>query len=166
MLASDPAISVIKIPMLVWARVLADLRRRGGGKGESGAFLLGHQRGARGRVTEYICYDDLDPDAYQFGGIAFHAAGCAALWKLCRERRLQVLADVHTHPTADVRQSGIDQRHPMVPVADHTAMIVPKFGATAWWSLKRVGVYQYLGNFQWRSQDANKRPRRVQLSLW
>jgi proteasome lid subunit RPN8/RPN11 len=165
-LASDPPISAIKIPILIWTRVLADLRQRGGGKGESGAFLLGRQRGTRGRVASYICYDDLDPSAQQRGAIAFHAAGYAALWKLCRERQLQVLADVHTHPTADVRQSGIDQRHPMVPVADHTAMIVPNFGATDWWSLKQVGVYQYLGNFQWRAHGADERPRRVQLSLW
>ena len=74
----------IKIPVWLWARVIFDLRRRGGGVRESGAFLLGRDDRDPARVTSYICYDDVDPDAYQQGAIAFHAKGCAALWQHCR----------------------------------------------------------------------------------
>jgi proteasome lid subunit RPN8/RPN11 len=165
-LVSDSAATVIRIPVLPWARVIFDLRRRGAGKNESGAFLLGRQIGDPARVTNYICYDDIDPNAYQGGAIAFHAAGYAALWQRCREQKLQLLADVHTHPGADIRQSSIDQRHPMIPVVGHTAIIVPNFARTPWWSLKAAGVYEYLGDFKWKVHGPSERHRRVRLSLW
>lgn len=165
-MGSDPVISAITIPLLIWRRVIIDLRRRGRGIGESGAFLLGRQAGAFPRVNTYICYDDLDPESLQADAIAFHAAGYSALWKYCREKKLEVLCDVHTHPRTGVGQSIIDQRHPMIPIAGHTALIVPNFGHTAWWSLKFVGVYEYLGNFKWRTHAASTPSRRVRLGLW
>ena len=165
-MASDAAITTIRVPVWLWAALIFDLRRKGKGRGESGAFLLGRDANNPARVTAYLCYDDIDSAAYRDGAIAFHAAGYAALWKLCKEKQLQVLCDVHTHPTQDVRQSSIDQRHPMMPVVGHTAMIVPNFAATRWWSLDAIGVYEYLGNFTWRTHPPSDRPRRVKLSLW
>jgi proteasome lid subunit RPN8/RPN11 len=159
-------ITDIRIPRLLWARMIFDLRRRGARKRESGAFLLGRKRATSGRVTEYLCYDDLDPHALESGGIAFHAVGYASLWKYCRENGLEILADVHTHPGADVQQSDIDQRHPMVPTRGHTAMIVPSFGYAAWWSQGTVGVYEYLGDFKWLRHLSRGKPRRVRLAMW
>ncbi len=163
---SDAAITTIRIPVWLWVAVIFDLRKRSAGQRESGVFLLGSQRGDTGRVTSYLCYDDIDPAAYQMGAIAFHAAGYATLWQHCKKRKVAVLGDVHTHPGHDVRQSPIDQRHPMVPVIGHTAMIVPNFGQTAWWSLNFVGVYEYLGSFKWHTHGPDKTPRRIKLSLW
>jgi proteasome lid subunit RPN8/RPN11 len=163
-LAYDVTITTIKIPVWLWAGVISDLRR--GGVRESGAFLLGPDDRYPVRVTSYICYDDVDPDAYQQGAIAFHAKGCAALWQHCRSKQLQLLIDVHTHPGPDVRQSSIDVRHPMLPILGHTAMIVPNYARTAWWSLSAVGVYEYLGGFHWHTDPASAPGRRVKLSLW
>jgi proteasome lid subunit RPN8/RPN11 len=164
-LASDPAIATVRIPLLIWAKVIFQLKRRGKGKRESGAFLLGPEDSTAGVVTVYICYDDLDPDALS-GAISFHAAGYAALWQICRKKKLQVLADVHTHPGHNVRQSSIDQRNPMIPMKGHTAIIVPNFARTGWWSFSSVGVYEYLGDFKWRIHDASQKPRRVSLVAW
>lgn len=165
-MAFDSAITVVRVPLLLWAQVIYQLRRRGNGEGESGAFLLGRQDSVSGRVTTYVCYDDLDPEAHRSGAITFHAVGYAALWEYCRKRNLQVLADVHTHPGENVRQSPIDRRHPMIPVQGHTAIIVPTFANTPWWSLGTVGVYEYLGEFKWRTHDASQKPRRVSLTIW
>jgi proteasome lid subunit RPN8/RPN11 len=159
-------ITKITVPVWLWARVISDLRRRGGGVRESGAFLLGPDDRDPARVTTYVCYDDVDPDAYQRGAIVFHADGAAALWRHCREKGVQLLVDVHTHPGPDVRQSSIDVRHPMLPVVGHTAMIVPNYARTPWWSLGAVGVYEYLGRFDWRTHPATDRNRRVKLSIW
>lgn len=165
-MASDPEITAIRLPLLLWRQVILQLRRRGAGKGESGAFLLGLQRGNCAEVTTYICYDDLDPQAYQSGGIAFHAAGNAELWQYCREKKLQVLADVHTHPGKGIWQSPTDQQNPMIPIVGHNGMIVPNFARTPWWSLKAVGVYEYLGNFKWRTHGVSEKPRRIRLTAW
>jgi hypothetical protein len=155
----------IEIPLLTWARLVFDLRKRGRGNRESGAFLLGLTDGTCLRVRDYVCYDDVDPHAYQGGAIVFHAVGHAALSQHCKTKKMDVLADIHTHPFGDVRQSIIDQRHPMLPLAGHTAMIMPHFGRTPWWSLSGVGIYEYLGNLRWRvsTHDA---PPRVRLTLW
>jgi proteasome lid subunit RPN8/RPN11 len=165
-LASDTTITQIRIPRLLWARLIFDLRRRGARQRESGAFLLGTKRLNSGRVTSYLCYDDLDPRALLSGAIAFHAVGYASLWQYCRENRLDVLADVHTHPGTDVHQSDIDQQHPMVPARGHTAMIIRNFGYTAWWSLSAVGMYEYLGNFKWTTHTLSEAPRRISLAMW
>jgi len=165
-LASDPAGAVVRVPLLLWAALIFQLRNRGSGEGESGAFLLGPQDSNSGRVTTYVCYDDLDPEALQSGAITFHAPGYATLWEYCRKKKLKALADVHTHPGQYVGQSSTDQRNPMIPVQGHTAMIVPNFGRTAWWSLNAVGVYEYLGDFKWRPHDASEMSRRVRLTLW
>lgn len=165
-MGSDPQINYIRIPILLWKQVILDLRRRGGGKRESGAFLLGLQHGSYARVTTYICYDDLDPHAYQAGGIAFHAGGCAELWRYCKEKKLEILGDVHTHPGQGVGQSLIDQQNPMIPLVGHTALIVPNFAQTRWWSLKNIGVYEYLGNFKWLIHKASERQRRIKLTPW
>jgi hypothetical protein len=164
--ASDSAIITINVPILLWRALFLRLRRQSAGTRESGAFLLGRQNTASGRVTRFICYDSLDPHAYQSGAIAFHAPGYAALWQYCRQHKLEVLADVHTHPGANVCQSPIDQNNPMVPVVGHAAMILPHFARTWWWSLQSVGVYEYLGHFNWRTHRPSENPQRITLSLW
>ena len=149
-MGSDPTVITIRVPLLLWARMIFQLRRRGAGKGESGAFLFGRHRGVWARVTRYVCYDDLDPQACKSGAVTFHAEGYSALWEHCRRKNLEVLADVHTHPGGSVQQSDIDRVHPMVPVVGHIATILPNYAYTSWWSLKAVGVHEYLGDFQWR----------------
>lgn len=165
-MGSNVSVKPIRVPLSLWARLVFQLRRRSGGKRESGAFLLAPQNGKRRSVTKFICYDDLDPDAYQSGAIAFHAAGYAALWRYCREHGLQVLADVHAHPCSGVGQSPIDKQNPMVPVVGHTALILPSFARTPWWSLRNADVYEYLGSFEWKTYSPNERSRRIRLILW
>lgn len=164
-MAYDPKTVSIRLPVLLWTQLLSQLRRRGAGRSESGAFLLGPQQDNNARVTAFVCYDDLDPDAHQ-GAIAFHAVGYAALWARCKEKNHRVWADVHTHPGRKVQQSLIDQRNPMLPLTGHTALIVPNFGRTPWWTLRGIGVYEYLGNFKWQHRNGSKEPPRIKLTFW
>ena len=104
-------------------------------------------------------------DALRSGAVTFHAKGYAALWQACREKALDVLANVHTHPGRFVEQSPIDRRHPMVPIVHHTALIVAT-GRPRGGRFKGVGVYEYLGNFKWATHNRVGKPKRVSLSLW
>ena len=63
-MASDTVPEKLSLSVWLWSRLLGDLRRRGAGRRESGAFLLGRSDGPRGRITTYLCYDDLDPDSW------------------------------------------------------------------------------------------------------
>jgi len=141
---------IIAIPRLIWFSLVGDLRGRGRGRRESGAFLLGRSDGRDRRVVEYICYDDLDPHALDQGIVVFHGEGFSKLWALCAKRKLQVLADIHTHPSRDVGQSWIDQENAMVPVTGHVAMIAPRFGNTSRWSLNEVGIHRLEEGGRWK----------------
>jgi proteasome lid subunit RPN8/RPN11 len=156
----------IAIPRLVWAGLTGELHKRGRGRRESGAFLMGRAGPASREVVSYICYDDLDPKALTHGIVEFHRAGFSKLWDICKERRLKVIADAHTHPTADVRQSQIDKAHPMVPVRGHVALILPNFGNTSRWSLAPVGVHRFEGAGQWESFRPRDATCPIQLTWW
>jgi proteasome lid subunit RPN8/RPN11 len=137
----------IRIDRALWLGLLGDLRRRGGGRHESGAFLLGRIEAGRRIVETCVFYDDLDPRAYASGVCVLHADAFDALWRTCRARGLTVVADVHTHPYG-AGQSLADRQNPMVARVGHIALIVERFAADPVWR-HRLGVYRYEGSHRW-----------------
>ena len=138
----------------LWRGIVGELERRGRRRHEAGAFLLGLERKGRFDVTDVVYYDDLDPNAYATGVCVLHGEAFAKLWSICRERKLSVVADVHTHPGAAV-QSGTDRVNPMVARVGHVAIIVPDFAS---WPVPpgKLGVYEYCGEHQWINRTARK----------
>src|SRR5947207_10523579 len=110
----------LRISLLLWRKLMEQLRRRGGGVRESGAFLLGNLGGCK--VKRFIPYDDLDRTALVTGIISFQGIGFVPLWNYCRQHKLQVLADVHTHEGKWTGQSGTDQTNPMIETPGHIAL--------------------------------------------
>lgn len=127
-----------------WRQMFAELDRRGGRRRESGAFLLADADGSRVRAVVY--YDDLDADCLT-GGVSFASAGFTALWQICAQRRLRVVADIHTHPGPGVGQSDIDATNPMISTRGHVAIIAPEYGRPA--RVDECGVHIYLGSHRW-----------------
>jgi len=125
-----PTAPLLLISRRRFTRLLRELHGRGEGRRESGAFLLAHRDAspiAGGQeVTEILYYDDLDADCLT-GGITMHATGLSRLNQLCRERRLRVLGDIHTHPSTYIQQSRIDATHPMIALPGHFAFIAPNY---------------------------------------
>ena len=158
--------AAIGIPRLLWYQLVGELRRRGRGRRESGAFLLGRASARKRRVVSLAYYDDLDPTALDNGYVLFRGTGYSALWALCAQRALKVLGDIHTHPGHDVRQSSIDQEHPMVPVAGHVAMIAPSFGRTSRWSMGDVGIHVFEGGGRWKRYRACDNDTPIKLCTW
>jgi hypothetical protein len=143
---------------LLWRRLLKDLRSRGRGTRESGAFLLGHREATnRCRVVDYLLYDDIDPHALDTGIVRLDGRHFGKLWDLCKARGVAVVADVHTHPGGS-GQSPSDQAHPIIARAGHLALIVPRFAAAP---VRRpeVGMYRYVGGGCWHTIPADHRPR-------
>jgi len=133
--------------------MIADLKARGRGKRESGAFLLGPLEGKT--ITEYICYDDLDPRSLDTGIIEFDHIGFSKLWPYCVKKQIRVYADVHTHPGGGTRQSGLDIDNPMIVEKGHIAFIVPNYAQNNRQHLQGVGVYEYLGSKKWATQTVS-----------
>jgi hypothetical protein len=136
----------IKSP--VWNELVQQLKTRGNGLTESGAFLLGPSDGQE--ISSFICYDELDPEAYSEGIITFDGGAYVGLWDHCRQNNLKVLADVHTHPGNWTGQSPTDQKHPMIPTSGHIALIVPRYAQNKQTGLAGVGLFEYLGDKKWK----------------
>lgn len=137
----------IIIPRATWLTGLAELYRRGGGRHEAGAFLLGKSEKGTSIVSRWVFYDELDPHAYSTGVCILYAESFDRLWSICREAGLAVIADLHTHPGSP-KQSQSDRTNPMVSTAGHTALIIPNFASGPHWR-HRLGVYRYEGDHQW-----------------
>jgi proteasome lid subunit RPN8/RPN11 len=127
--------------------VLTELRRRGGGRRESGAFLLGTIRGERREIERVVYYDDLDSHALDTGAVVIQGTAYGNLWEICRRTGLAVVADVHTHPGL-ARQSSIDRANPMIASSGHVAIIVPDF-AERTVGEDELGIYRYEGDHEW-----------------
>jgi hypothetical protein len=131
----------------LWREGLEELRRRGDDRHESGAFLLGRSSGEQRRIERFVYYDDLDPHSLDTGIVVFDGAGYGPLWKICRESRLKVVADVHTHEFAP-SQSLADKANPMIATRGHIALIVPRFAERVFLP-GELGIYQYEGGHRW-----------------
>lgn len=150
---------------LVWRRLRMKLRERScDGSRESGAFLLGHRRGSRARVIDFVLYDDLDPQALSTGIVRFDGRYFGDLWACCKARGLTVVADVHVHPE-DSAQSDSDRQHPMICQPGHIALIIPRFAAGSQ-RLHDIGVHQYLGGKQWAVVPPSERRRFLHIGLF
>ena len=132
----------------LWRRLLSALVNRGERYSrESGAFLLGFRRSGKVRIVDFVLYDDLDSRCLDTGIVRFDGRHFSALWAMCKERGLSVVADVHTHMGSEA-QSDSDRAHPMISRADHVAFILPRFAARPL-PVSDVGMYRYLGGKKW-----------------
>lgn len=150
----------LEIDSALWVDLIADLRHRGGGRRESGAFLLGFIDGEIRRVKSWVPYDELDSNALALDHVRLGTAAFTALWARCSQCGQVVVADVHTHPS-DPRQSLSDRANPMIACSGHIALIIPNFaeGPTI---PSALSVNVYLGSNQWSSHyggDADARMR-------
>lgn len=148
----------------VWRQLLSELRRRGRGQSESGAFLLGDVAGGRRRISRVVYYDDLDPHSLDTGIVVFDGRGYGPLWAICRDSGLTVVADVHTHGGV-ARQSASDRCNPMIATAGHIAIIVPSFGQGKI-QFSDLGIYEYEGAHRWRDRSGPSASRYFYVGLW
>jgi len=147
----------IRCRLRIWNAIVDELARRADGRRESGAFLLGRLRHRRREVLDAVYYDDLAPGSLAAGAILFPGSAYGALWRICRERELQVVADVHTHPGLAV-QSPIDGAHPMIAETGHIALILPR-SARRPFGDGEIGIYEYLGRHTWKDHSGPRAQR-------
>lgn len=158
--ASQPLVSLTRRR---WRSLIHELGRRGQGTREAGAFLLAPLPDSR-RVAHIEYFDDLDPTCLR-GNIEIDGHAFSKLWDICEAKKLTVIADVHTHPTASVGQSHIDRANPMIARVGHVALIVPHL-ATQRVRPRHVGVHRYCGNGEWASWFGRDAARCLSVRRW
>lgn len=143
---------------------MVELRRRGEGVRESGAFLLGRIESGRREVEAFVPYDDLDPRCLDRGIVEFSSEGYTPLYERCEQLGLEVVGDVHTHPR-EAFLSGADRDHPMMSKLGHVALIIPDY-AQAMVRSGDVCANTYLGNRRWDTLKCGASARRVYVGFW
>ena len=144
----------ISISIGWWYKLITGLRKRGDGKRESGGLLLGKY--GKSKVERIVFYDQFNATVSDSGIIQFR--GAVALFEYLEKEKLVVLADIHTHPTNDTRQSNSDKKHPIIRTKGHIAIIAPKYASDLFIFPKHCSVYEYLGNFEWNTFADSKKP--------
>lgn len=145
----------------VWTSLVLDLCRRGKGRRESGAFLLGRPNQTANTVHEWLPYDELDPACLNYDYVRVSTEAFSRLWNVCAERDMEVVGDVHTHP-AGPTQSPSDRANPMVSIAGHIALIVPRFAMGSVWPVD-VSLNVYLGSRKWSSHFGSRAAALIRL---
>ena len=135
----------------VWQNGMIELRRRAGGRRESGAFLLGEKKGNARYIEKFVYYDDIDPTCFKRGIVEFDGGKLGQVWQICRDNHFTVVADVHVHP-GGYGQSASDQHNPVIPEAGHIAFIIPDYAKLPATS-KKIGIYEYLGARRWKDHS-------------
>jgi proteasome lid subunit RPN8/RPN11 len=144
----------IRCSKALWSRIATELCRRAEGRHESGCFLLGRQDGTHRHVVEAVYYDELHPEVYASGVCILRGDSFGKLWKICRAKDLDVVADVHTH-MGGAFQSEADRTNPMIAKRGHIAMIAPEMGCSA--TPAKLAVYEYQGGHQWIDHSSEAR---------
>lgn len=145
-----------------WPSLMEDVRRRGAGVRESGAFLLGHMNEEARVVEKWVAYEDLDPLALNFEYVRLETEAFSRLWQYCEAVGLEVVGDLHTHPFGP-RQSPSDRANPMISIAGHVALIVPRFaqGDVRPHDLS-LNIYQ--GNKRWLNQFGAQAAEQIRIA--
>ena len=148
----------------LWNAGLSEIKCRGAGRRESGAFLLGKESHGIRRIQRFLYYDDLDPHCLDQGYVRFNGAAYGPLWQICQSSDLRVVGDIHTHPGAAI-QSYSDRQNPMVAIKGHIALIVPYFGKQIVLS-HELGIYEYEGEHRWKNHSGKDAAKVFYIGVW
>lgn len=145
--AMNLSLKPLKFAPGVWTDLMSDLKRRGGGRRESGAFLLAQVAQNDDVVCTWLPYDVLAPESLAYAYVRLESTAFSRLWAYCDEHQMKVIADIHTHPKKPI-QSLSDRAHPMIAFSGHIALIVPNF-AQNFPRPYDCSFNVYLGNHRW-----------------
>ncbi len=154
----------LSCPTDLWQQGLNELKLRGEGYHESGAFLLGRHVSNRRAITDFVYYDDLDPHCLETGIVVIDGAAYRELWRRCRESGIYVVGDIHTHP-GQPRQSPIDEKNPMIGTPGHIAIIVPDL-ADQFVKPAEIGIYEYQGQHRWQAFFGSAASKFFYVGMW
>lgn len=150
----------ILVPLQLWLKLIHGLKVRGQGKRESGGLLLCKQ-GER-KVSKIVFYDQFDKSVSDSGIIEFK--GAVLLFDYLAKENLEILADIHSHPTNNTSQSHSDMEHPIVRMKKHIAIIAPNYAKDFIVFPKHCSVYEFLGELSWNKFTKKQNP--IQITVF
>ena len=150
----------IIVPIRLWVQLIYGLKTRCQGKRESGG-LLSSKRGKL-KVKEIVFYDQFDKTVSDSGIIEFK--GGVRLYEYLANKNMEIMADIHTHPTSNTSQSTSDKSHPIIRIKGHIAIIAPNFAKNIFLLPKDCSIYEYQGELTWKKCEKTNSP--IHLNLF
>lgn len=150
----------ILVPLHLWLKLMYGLKVRGQGKRESGGLLLSKQ--GKSKVSKIVFYDQFDKSVSDSGIIEFK--GAVFLFDYLAKENLEILADIHSHPTSNTSQSNSDMKHPIVRIKGHIAIIAPNYARDLIVLPKHCSIYEFLGELHWKK--ISKRESLIQIAVY
>lgn len=92
----------------------------------------------------------IPPTTHTWGSVHVDERGVGAAARAARVRRLGIVAQVHSHPSCDVRHSDGDDDLVLLPFEGMFSLVVAHYGATPMSSGPGLGVHQFQdGRWTW-----------------
>lgn len=154
--------TTIYITKNLWDATIEGLAKRSSGRKESACIWAG-ERKAQWTVKDLIFLDDLPGTQ---GYRKYHKTPREAvnvLFKMLRDKGLQIIADIHTHPGYWVDLSLIDRESPIEYRVGLLAVVFPNFARLPM-DIEKVGFHEYLGKSQWRRLTVPQIKERIIIS--
>lgn len=107
---------------------------------ESGALWIGSLDGECAHVADVLFYHDLGEDNGRPFSLEISEDTKLSLYGVLAQRRLKLLAMLHTHPAGWVGLSSIDEANQLCSRIGFWSLVLPWYGSRSW-SLKRTGVH-------------------------
>ena len=139
---------IIEIPGRLWTETIDGLRKRSKGR-EAACIWAGSRRSGVQEVKKVFFLDDL---VGVKGFARRHNVSRNAinqLFEMLRDKKLSIIADLHTHPGTWVGLSEVDMSHPLEYRIGIIMAVIPYYAAVPI-EIENIGVHEYCGNGRWR----------------
>ena len=143
---------IVRIKSDLWKLTWEGLSKRSDGRIESLCIWAGQRSPDVSVVTEVIFLDGIEGVE---GFALFHRItreATAQIFAILKDKGLQIVADVHTHPGDWVGLSDTDREHPLEYRVGFISIVLPYFGRTDPMQ-EDIGMHRYEGNHQWHHMD-------------
>lgn len=147
----------------LWQATWAGLRERGGGVREAACVWLGTRSGTVEHAFDVVYLDDLPGTTARRVQHRTSREGVDMLLACARDRKMSLVADIHTHPGRRVDLSEIDQAHPIEFRVGLLALVLPHF-ATTEPDITTIGLHEYAGDGRWHTMRGTEVVARLSLS--
>ena len=154
--------NIVRIKHNLWKLTWEGLCQRSDGRIESLCIWAGQRSPDVSVVTEVIFLDGIEGvEGFEF----FHRItreATAHIFSILKDKGLQIIADVHTHPDEWVGLSETDREHPLEYRVGFISIVLPHFGRSEPRTAD-IGMHRYEGNHQWHELNEVEKSNALEL---
>lgn len=148
------------VSLQLWTSTWNGLQERCAGGNEAACVWLGSRDSDAERALEVVYLDDLPGTVgYRLQHRTSRVA-VSMMLELARDKKMSIVADLHTHPSDWVDLSEVDRANPIEYRIGLLALVLPSC-ALGLADIGRTGVHEYTGSGNWKTFGPDEHAMRV-----